>query len=156
MKRFAKLVAVLAVLGIATSGWFMGSTPASDVDIKTLMGKNFSHMQKILTDLIRSDYTTVAHDVGIIEEHAQWLSESLPANAIDSKEIFLSMAFNLKVHANHLKLITDILQRHDKELARDNLLKVDYLRNSAAAHFGQIVTACVACHNQFRRRVVKN
>ena len=155
MIRYIKLVAVLGILGFAAAGPGIYGAAGGDVNMKKLMGNNFSHLQKILVDLIRSDYATVAHDVQVIGDHAGKLSAAVPPGARKHRELFLSMAFNLKVHADNLRMIAELLKEHDREAAPDKLLKVDYLRNSAAAHFGQMVTTCVACHNQFRRRVLK-
>ncbi len=132
-----------------------GPATATDQTLKELMGDNFARVQKILVDLVTGNYTTVPHDVDLIRRHASDLSKTVPEAAKANRELFLSMAYSLQVHAANLSTITTTLAGRDKKGSEGEVLKVDYLRNSAAAHFGQMVTACVACHNQFRRKPVK-
>ena len=155
MKRAWKLAAAIGLGCLLAVAAQLGSAKGADKDIKQLMGKNFGNVQIILVNLIRSDYRTLPHDVGIIAEHAEKLAAAIPASVVGKEEQYLSMAYNLGIHANNLKLIVESLGEHDKGAKPGGKLDIDYLRNSAAAHFGQMVPACVACHNQFRRRMLK-
>ena len=143
---------ILVLLGVLIIGLFAGLniSRADDVDIKKMMGTNFDHIQKILVDLIEGDYSAVPHDVQVIEEHAIQLATSIPKSAKNNEKQFLVLAFNLQVHANNLQLITKTMQEGKKTSKKMIGLDIDYLRNSAAAHFGQLITTCVACHNLFR------
>lgn len=155
MKRVLKSIALAGVAGVLAVTLLYRPADGRNMDIKQLMGDNFGNLQKILVDLIRSDYRTVPHDVDIIAQHAAQLVRVTPKILGGTEEQFLAMAYSLQTHANHLKLIVDTLNDRDSVTAAGGLLNVDYMRNSAAAHFGQMVTACVACHNQFRRRMVR-
>lgn len=150
--KFTALAGIAAVLAIALQ---LDMAEGRNKNIKQLMGNNFGYLQSILVNLIRSDYRGVPHDVEIIAKHAGEMAVAMPASMGGKEEKFLSMAYSLKTHANNLKLIVETLVEHDKGSRPGGALNVDYLRNSAAAHFGQMVTACVACHNQFRRRMLK-
>jgi cytochrome c556 len=155
MKRALKIAAVLGFAGVLAAAVLHAPAQGRNQDIKQLMGNNFGQLQSILVNLIRSDYRTLPHDVDIIATHAGKLSKAIPASVGGKDEQFLSMAYSLQTHAKSLKLITEILGEHDRGATPGAGLNIDYLRNSAAAHFGQMVTACVACHNQFRRRMLK-
>ena len=155
MKTAWKFAAVIGFAGLLGAALQLNSAVGKDRDIKQLMGNNFGYVQTILVNLIRSDYRNLPHDVGIIAQHAEQLSTDVPASVGGKDDLFLAMAYNLRTHANHLMLIVNKLGEHDKGALPGGDLNIDYLRNSAAAHFGQMVTACVACHNQFRRRMLK-
>jgi len=126
-------------------------------NMKKLMGENFQNALKILTELIRADYTTVPKDVDVIRQHAELLMKTPPVTlkTTEEKELFYTYATNLKSNANHLIVVTQELNRRDKEQSKPGELKVDYLRVVAAEHYGSIITTCVLCHNQFRRHMVK-
>lgn len=155
MKRALKIAAVLGIAGLLATAVLHAPARGRDQDIKQLMGNNFGQLQRILVNLIRSDYRTLPHDVEIIATHAGELPDAMPASVGSRGEQFLSMAYSLRTHAKSLKLIVEILGEHDRGAKPGGGLDIDYLRDSAAAHFGQMVTACVACHNQFRRRMLK-
>jgi hypothetical protein len=155
MQAGLRIVAFSAVLGIVLLALTARPALAADKDIKGLMGDNFGRVQKILIELVTGNYKAVPHDVEVIRTHAIDMSKKLPDIAKTNRELFLSMAYNLQVHATNLSEIARTLVKRDRETPAGQLLKIDYLRNSAAAHFGNMVTSCVACHNQFRRRSVK-
>ena len=155
MKRAWKLAITIGLGGLLAVAAQLSSAEGADKDIKQLMGNNFGHVQTILVNLIRSDYRTLPHDVGVVAQHAEQLAIAVPASVGTKQELFLSMAYNLRSHANNLKLIVEKLGEHDRGAKPGGNLSIDYLRNSAAAHFGEMVTACVACHNQFRRKMLK-
>jgi hypothetical protein len=155
MKTAWKFAAVIGFAGLLGAALQLNSAQGRNMDIKQLMGNNFGYVQTILVNLIRSDYRSLPHDVGIIADHAEQLTTDVPDSVGGKDDLFLSMAYNLRTHANHLKLIVEKLGEHDQGALPGGKLSIDYLRNSAAAHFGQIVTTCVACHNQFRRRMLK-
>ena len=137
-----------AVLGAA------GAAVAKDASLKRLMGENFIGLQNILVGLITSSYGAVPGQVDIIYDHATELTKAVPDSAKGDRDRFLTYAFSLQGHASDLKSIVELLIEHDKASGgRD--LPTDQLREAAAAHYGGIVTTCVACHNRFRRRVVQ-
>ncbi len=153
MNRKIGFLVLIILLGAVLAGFQGNPVGAADVDFKKLMGSNFGHIQKILVNLVRSNYATVPHDVAVIEEHAAELPKMIPKNALGRRELFLSLAYNLRIHAKHLRIVVETLRKNNPDAG--GLLGIDYLRNTAAAHFGNIVMTCVACHNQFRRKRVK-
>jgi hypothetical protein len=131
-----------------------GGAVAKDASVKQLMGENFIGLQNILVGLITSSYGSVPDQVEIIYDHATELTKSVPDSAKKDRDRFLTYAFSLQGHASDLKSIVELLIEHDKASGGMDL-PTDQLREAAAAHYGGIVTTCVACHNRFRRRTVQ-
>ena len=153
MKRAG--IAAAVVTGVLAALW--GATlPAGaeeQQNLKQLMAENFAGLQTILVALIRSDYATVPAQVKVIEDHATQLTQKVPPQIAQAdRDRFLSYAYNLRVNAADLGGIVQLLIEHDKG---KQLLAADELRAAAAAHYGQMVTMCVACHNQFRPNAVR-
>jgi cytochrome c556 len=144
---FAGCVA-LAVMGVSTFAL------AKDTPIKELMGENFAGLQTILVSLITADYAAVPAQANVIHEHAVELSEMAPEGSSTERKQFLSYAYNLDAHARDIESIVKLLIQHDKGRAQAGL-GVDHLREALAAHYGGMVTMCVACHNRFRQTVVQ-
>ena len=131
-----------------------GAAVAKEASLKRLMGDNFIGLQNILVGLITSSYGGVPDQVEIIYDHATELTKSVPDSAKADRDRFLTYAFSLQGHASDLKSIVELLIEHDKA-SGGRSLPTDQLREAAAAHYGGIVTTCVACHNRFRRRIVQ-
>jgi hypothetical protein len=134
-------------MGVSTSAL------AEDTPIKELMGENFAGLQTILVSLITSNYAAVPKQANAIHEHAVALSGMAPEGSSTDRKQFLSYAYNLDAHARDIASIVELLIQHDKDRARVNL-GTDHLREALAAHYGGMVTMCVACHNRFRQTVV--
>jgi cytochrome c556 len=138
-----------ATLGLVVAG--LGGTAAvagaKEQTLKQRMGENFAGLQQILVSLITSNYSAVPAQVKIIREHAGALTQMVPANAQADRDRFLSYAYELRTHADDLDSIVQALMEHDKGKKQ---LATDSLREAAAAHYGGMVTMCVACHNRFR------
>lgn len=144
----AWIAGILAALCVAT-----GVARAQEQQtVKGLMGDNFAAIQTILIALITSNYASLPAQLDRIEEHATQLTKMVPENAQADRERFLAYAYNLRGHAVDLNSIVHALIEHDKGKKQ---LAADSLREAAAAHFGGMVTMCVACHNQFRPRVIR-
>ena len=144
---FAGCVA-LAIMGVSAFAL------AKDKPIKELMGENFAGLQTILVSLITADYAAVPAQANVIHEHAVELSGMAPEGPSAERKQFLSYAYNLDAHAQDIASIVKLLIQHDKD--RENVsLGTDHLREALAAHYGGMVTMCVACHNRFRQRVVE-
>lgn len=124
-------------------------------DIKILMGENFQNLSKILQALITARYETLSKDVGSIEHHAKSLMDNPPDFIKDGQErnLFNTYANTLKIRSGHLRAVVEELVRRDAKPTAIGTLNIDYLRGVAAEHYGQMVTSCVLCHNQFRRRI---
>ncbi|MDH5750987.1 MAG: hypothetical protein OEZ59_01040 [Deltaproteobacteria bacterium] len=128
----------------------------SSKDIKSLMGENFQNLHVILYNLISANYKELPGDAAIIEDHAIKLLQNLPesANTKDLQERFVTYANMLRMSSHHLNTVGSELVKRDQKQSEKGKLNIDYLRVVAAEHFGQMITTCVLCHNQFRRRAL--
>ena len=144
----------LAVLGGPTLAPAEQTEQTQPTAIKKLMGDNFAGLQTILIALITSNYSAVPEKANAIHEHAVELAGMAPESPMDDRQEFLSYAYNLDVHARDIKSIVELLIQHDQERGKTNLA-TDHLRGALAAHYGGMVTMCVACHNRFRQRVIE-
>jgi hypothetical protein len=153
--RRGRIAAV--VFGVVASAALCGSgfAVAKEASLKELMGENFAGLQNILFALITSNYAAVPGQVDVIRDHAEQLTHKVPDTAKQNRDQFLSYAYSLKAHAADLKSISEALIEHDKATPSGAVLPMDQLREAAAAHYGGMVTMCVACHNRFRQRVVQ-
>lgn len=145
-KLVAWAVVMMSITGVAA---------AEDVPIKQLMGENFNHVALILNQLIAARYDALPQEADTIRKHAVQLIEKPPASLTTKDQgKFLTFATFLMNSASSLQEVTTQLAKRDKERAKPGELSVDYLRVAAAEHFGNVITACVLCHNQFRRRTL--
>ena len=138
----------LAVMGSSTLA------AAEQSPIKKLMGDNFAGLQRILISLITANYAAVPEQANAIHEHAVELAGMAPEGPNADRQEFLSYAYNLDVHARDIKSIVGLLIQHDKDRGK-TALGTDHLRGALAAHYGGMVTMCVACHNRFRQTVIE-
>lgn len=156
-----RIAVVALALGVVLgAGWAVA--PPADAqgqmgkkqgqDLKEMMGENFAGLQTILASLITSNYAAVPEQVALIQQHAEQLTEMVPERAEKDRARFLSYAYNLRTNAQDLESIVQALMQHDAGKAH---LATDELREAAAAHYGGMVTMCVACHNRFRPDVVQ-
>jgi len=145
------------VFGVVATAAFCGAgfAVAKEASLKELMGENFAGLQNILYALITSNYAAVPSQVDVIQDHAAQLTHAVPDSAKQNRDQFLAYAYSLKSHAGDLKSIAEVLIEHDKARPTKAVLPMDQLREAAAAHYGGMVTMCVACHNRFRQRVVQ-
>ena len=146
MKR-ARIAAALVGVVVAGLGGAAALAAPKEQSLKQLMGENFAGLQQILVSLINSNYSGVAAPVKVIHDHATALTKMVPASAASDRDRFLSYAYELRTHADDLATIAKVLVEHD---AGKQQLATDSLREAAAAHYGGMVTMCVACHNRFR------
>ena len=143
------LAACVALVGMGVSTLAL----AEETPIKKLMGDNFSGLQTILVSLITSNYAAVPGQANAIHEHAVELAQMAPESPIADRQAFLSYAYNLDAHALDIKSIVELLIEHDRA-SNKGRLETDHLRGALAAHYGGMVTMCVACHNRFRQTVI--
>jgi hypothetical protein len=145
----AGLAACVALVGMSVSTLAL----AEEKPIKKLMGDNFSGLQTILVSLITSNYAAVPGQANAIHNHAVELAQMAPESPIADRQAFLSYAYNLDAHALDIKSIVELLIEHDRASTKGRL-ETDHLRGALAAHYGGMVTMCVACHNRFRQTVI--
>lgn len=145
IRALALGVAMCAVLGAPQLA--SGEQPSKQQSIKQLMGQNFSGLQTILYGLISANYGAVPSQADVIRQHAADLQNMVPDSAKKERAQFLAYANNLAAHAEDMKTISQELMKRDKERGQSS---TDYLREALAAHYGGMVTMCVACHNRFR------
>jgi len=151
--RIALVAVVAAVAALVLGGSTLAT--AEKTTIKGLMGQNFAGLQTILISLITANYREVPNQANAIHEHASELTGMVPDDIPSTeRQRFLSYAYNLDAHARDMKSIAELLIEHDK--VRDQMnLGTDQLREALAAHYGGMVTMCVACHNRFRQKVIQ-
>ncbi len=156
MKRgsryFLLLLASVAMLFALPAG---AADPAKK-PIKNIMAENLGFMQEILIDLMTAQYAKLLPAADLVRDHAVRISENRPKEITGQVDIdrFNAYAFTLRNSTEHLILVTKELIRHDKEPQTPGLLNIDYLRVVVAGHYSNMVTTCVNCHNQFRRKPV--
>jgi hypothetical protein len=148
--RIAGLAACVALMGLGVPTLSL----AEQTPIKKLMGDNFSGLQTILVSLITSNYAAVPEKANAIHLHAQELAQMAPEGSEADRQLFLSYAYNLDAHARDIKSIVELLIEHDKQ-SETGRLASDQLRGALAAHYGGMVSMCVACHNRFRQTVIQ-
>lgn len=149
---------VVALAGsLAAMGMGAASLAADDqAAFKGMMGENFAGLQTLLVALITSNYGGVPESVDLIGQHAVDMTRMVPESAEADREQFLLYAYALQGHAKDVKSIVEILIEHDKAARMGGgKLGNDHLREALAAHYGGMVSMCVACHNRFRPRMVE-
>lgn len=151
MRQARRIVAGLALVAVCLAG---ASHEAAKPGIKQLMGENFAGLQTILVSLITANYASVPAQTDLIRDHAAQLTRMIPESAQSDPETFLKYALALKIHAESLQSISEILMQHDREKLPGGRLATDHLREALAAHYGGMVTTCVGCHNRFRQKMV--
>ena len=154
-KQVISLVTVGLIVSIA-GPLALGSGGDTKSQITELMGENFVQVQIILADLMRSNYKDIPQRTAVIREHALELEKKPPPFVVErgGEDLFLSYANHLKVSSSNLIQVLETLNKHSLQKDPNMELPVDYLRVVAAEHFGQMITRCVLCHNQFRRKVI--
>jgi len=145
-------LALLATIGLAVAA---GPIAGEQSAIKNLMGENFAGLHTILVSLITSNYANIPAQAEIIRDHADELTSMMPDSAKGNRDQYLAYAYSLKSHAKDLKSIAELLIEHDQKKTPGGELATDQLREALAAHYGGMVTTCVACHNRYRTRVVE-
>ncbi len=150
--KFAVVVlGSIATIVLVASGFAY----AEETSVKQKMGENLAATQVVLIGLMTSNYAAAPDQVAIIADHANYLMHAVPDSAKEDRDEFLAYAYSLQGHANDLKSIMEQLIEQDEAQAKGKLLETNDLREAAAAHYGGLVTTCVACHNHFRLQVIQ-
>ncbi|HKI97431.1 MAG TPA: hypothetical protein VKB51_03040 [bacterium] len=157
MRGFAKFAAAVAAVALIAFGVGFARTSHAADGIKSLMGDNFQNVQVILIDLVTAQYQDLPAKIQVIHQHAVDLPKKMP-NTVKTeaqRRMFVNYAYQLENNTSNMLTVLDALIQHDKTASEPGKLNIDYLRVVAARQFGEIVTSCVLCHNEFRRYVVK-
>ena len=161
MRVFSKSfhsIALAAALALILAGVLTGMAQrANSASLKELMGDNFQNVQVMLFNLVRSKYEVMPAQIATIRDHAIELGKKMPETIKTDfeRKTFISYATQLENNANNMLTVMHELIKHDKSPNEPGKLNIDYLRVVAARQFGEMVTSCVLCHNQFRRYPVK-
>lgn len=162
MRRFAIiLIAFITVFGLVLGIGMIDSNPVSAAKdssgLKPLMGDNFGKMQVILINLITANYKGLPQSIENIRDHAIEISAMSPASVITEadRKMFSNYAFSMERQAENMLTVLRELINHDRAQTTPGMMNIDYLRVVAARHYGELVTTCVLCHNQFRRTQVQ-
>ena len=158
MRGFSKCAAIVFVSALFVVGVLSGSTSlAQSSSIKALMGDNFQNIQVILYNLVTAQYQRLPNQIRVIHDHALELQKKVPDTVKSDIErrTYSAYAYQLESNTANMNTVLDVLIEHDKNPTEAGKLNIDYLRVVAARQFGEIVTTCVLCHNQFRRYAVK-
>ena len=152
----SRIKTAVALVGVFLLAWAAQPLVAADrADVKKLMGDNFQLMQDILEGLLTAHYDNLPGDVAVIRDHASALSSNVPQSVPqESRRTFVTYAYTLEQKSENLITVLAELIKHEKQRTDPAALNIDYLRAVAASEFGEVVTTCVLCHNQFRRRTV--
>jgi len=142
-------IALVIILGVVAAAQ---PALAESRSIREVMAGNFEGLQLILVSLISSDYAEVPERAQAIRQHAEELMQMVPKHAKSERVQFLTYAYNLQKHADDIKSITEtLLELQQKGEAK--LPGAVQLQEAVAAHYGGVVTMCVACHNRFRPQI---
>ena len=158
MRGITKCAAMVSVFALFAFGPLSGTTSfAQSSPIKALMGDNFQNIQVILYNLVTAQYDRLPAQIRVIHDHALELQKKVPdtVKTTEEKRTFTAYAYQLESNTGNMLTVLDVLNQHDKQQSDPGKMNIDYLRVVAARQFGEIVTTCVLCHNQFRRHVVK-
>lgn len=149
----ASALLLVAIMVIAQPAW---AQTKSGTNLKSIMGENFQNIQLILQNLITSNYNNVPKEIKIIHKHAVDLGKTQPdfIKSDFSKRMFTNYAYRMESQAGNMLTVLEELIKRDQAKTKSGALNIDYLRVVAAQHFGEIITSCVLCHNQFRRKRV--
>lgn len=157
MKNFLPLTLLIGVFALVFTIIPVSPVQSTTPAIKRLMGENFQNIQLILASLITSDYQNLPEKIQLIHDHAVDLAKTTPSfvKTDFTKRMFNNYAYGLEYQTRNLLTVLKVLVDHDKKQTQSGKLNIDYLRVVAARQFGDIVTSCVLCHNQFRRNIVR-
>jgi hypothetical protein len=132
-----------------------GSAIAQDREAGSIPEKmklNLEKMDAMLSHLLLDErWDAIIEDAGLLMKHAQVIRALDPSEYSDEmpkSDYFESYALHLESSSNNLKVVTEEIERERAAGGQ----RSEHLRPNAAVFFGQAVTMCVNCHNQFRKR----
>lgn len=120
--------------------------------MKKNMKLNYEKMGEMLGHiLLDEDWDKTIEDAELLAQHAQaikGLDSSKYTKDMPNSEYFESYVLHLESSAHNLKVVAQDIEKERAAGAE----RSRYLRPNAAVFFGQTVSMCVNCHNQFRGR----
>ena len=143
MRKSFYLVVLIYVFFVAQS-WSqdkVGLTPDMGFNLKAIN----SIMQHLLVD---DQYAPIVSDCEEISNHAKLIAEKSPVDDPVMVAQFRAFALQLDANAQILKVLSSKIQLG---LESENTNTIA-LKKSAALTYGQIVTSCVSCHQEFRKK----
>jgi len=144
-----KAITVLFVVAVVGST-FAQAEEASG--IKKTMKVNYEKMGEMLGNiLLDKNWDQTIKDAEVLTEHAQEikaLDSSQYTKGMPNSEYFQSYALHLESSAHNLKVVAEDIKKEQASGGE----RSRYLRPNAAVFFGQTVSMCVNCHDQFRGR----
>jgi hypothetical protein len=158
MRAVSRSLALGVALSLLAVGLLAGSTSqAQSAKLKSLMGDNFQNVQVILYNLVTARYNLLPAQIRPIHDHALELTKTVPPDLKTdvAKRTFTTYAYQLEYNTSNMLTVLNELVQHDKTPVEPGKQNIDYLRVVAARQFGEIVSTCVLCHNQFRRHPVQ-
>jgi hypothetical protein len=133
---------VIAVVGIAFAG--------DQQVLKDSMKVNNEKMGEMLENILLDEsWGETAKDAAILEQHAEVIKALDPSEytkGMPKAEYFHGYALHLQSSSHNLKVAAEEIE---KEVA-SGADRSAHLRPNAAVFFGQAVSMCTNCHNQFR------
>jgi hypothetical protein len=111
------------------------------------MAQNLKAMNSIMLHfLVDENYQVIATNSQEIIQHANDIMGKSPTK--EGQKVFESYALQLEANASILKVLAEKIQKG----AGEKQIDTSTLKKTAALTYGQIVTSCVSCHQQFRIR----
>jgi hypothetical protein len=145
--KSTKAITVLFVVAVMGSVFAQAEEPSG---IKEKMKINYEKMSDMLGNiLLDKNWDKTIQDAELLATHAQEikaLDSSRYTKDMPNSEYFQSYALHLESSANNLKVVAEDIEKEQASGAK----RSRYLRPNAAVFFGQAVSMCVNCHNQFR------
>jgi len=142
-----KAITVLFVVAVMGSAFAQAEEATS---VKEKMKVNYEKMGEMLGNiLLDKNWDQTIKDAEVLTQHAQEikaLDSSRYAKGMPNSEYFQSYALHLESSAHNLKVVAEDIEKEQASGAE----RSRYLRPNAAVFFGQTVSMCVNCHDQFR------
>jgi cytochrome c556 len=144
-----KAITVLFVVAVIGSAFAQAQEAG---DIKEKMKINYEKMGEMLGHiLLDEDWDQTIKDAELLTNHAQAIKTLDPSRYtkdMPKSDYFQSYALHLESSSHNLKIVAEEIERERAAGAE----RSRYLRPNAAVFFGQIVSMCVNCHDQFREK----
>jgi len=144
-----KAITVLLVVAVMGSAFAQAQEAG---DIKEKMKISYEKMGEMLGHiLLDENWDQTIKDAELLTKHAQAiksLDSSQYTKEMPKSDYFHSYALHLESSSHNLKVVAEEIER-ERAAGTE---KSRYLRPNAAVFFGQIVSMCANCHNQFREK----